>query len=238
MIIEILFSKLCNLFGDSKNIEYLKLSAPDARFVMTEITDEKPFFADNHVDMIYMGGMTEKGQIRVINYLRGYKSRIEELISENTVFLVTGNAFEVFTKSINNKTTGEKTDGLGIFEGLTTEIDLFDRYNGKDLGQVDGIDIVGFRSQFSGVYGDNSGEYFMKCDRGIGINKASVYEGVRRNNFMGTHMLGPILVLNPLFCEYVLRLAGAEEPSAAFRVEAMTAYEKRLSEFKDEKIKF
>lgn len=238
MIIEILFSKLCNLFGDSKNIEYLKLSKPDAQFKMTEITDDKPYFADNHVDMIYMGGMTEKGQVRVINYLRSYKERIEELISENVVFFVTGNAFEVFTKSIFNKTTGEKIDGLGIFEGLTTEIDLFNRYNGKDLGTVDGIEIVGFRSQFSRVYGDNKDECFMKCRRGIGINKDSVYEGVRRNNFMGTHMLGPILVLNPLFCEYLLRLAGDTEPKAAFREEAMMAYEKRLSEFKDEKIKF
>ncbi|MBQ7896102.1 MAG: hypothetical protein IJ364_06055 [Oscillospiraceae bacterium] len=237
MIIEILFSKYCNLFGDSKNIEYIKLSLPEAEYKMTEITDEKPYFAEHDVDMIYLGGMTEKGQKRVLDWLRPYKARIEELIAQNVVFLITGNAFEVFAKSIYNKTSKETIEGLGVFD-LKTEIDLFDRFHSKCTGMLEDIQIVGFRSQFSRVYGDNSKEYFLQCDRGFGINKDTVFEGVRRNNFMGTHLLGPILVLNPLFMEYIMKLLGVNAPKAAFREEAMAAYEQRLSEFNDEKIKF
>ena len=34
MIIEILCSQLCNLFGDSKNIQYLQQCLPEAEFVI------------------------------------------------------------------------------------------------------------------------------------------------------------------------------------------------------------
>ena len=73
--------------------------------------------------------------------------------------------------------------------------------------------------------------------RGDGINTDSKYEGMRKNNLMCTTCLGPILVLNPLFTEYIISLAGGTE-KAAFREEAMAAYEKRLAEFHNPKVKF
>ena len=110
--------------------------------------------------------------------------------------------------------------------------DLFRRYNGKFLGDVAGIPVVGFRSQFSYIYGDNSGCYFAENPRAIGINPQTKLEGMRRKNFIGTQVLGPILPLNPLFTEYLLKLAGCEA-QAAYRDAAMAAYEQRLKEFRD-----
>lgn len=237
MTIEVLYPKLCNLFGDSKNMPYFRRCLPDAEFVTTEITDEKPAFADRPVDMVYLGSMSEKAQLRVLKALLPYRDKIREMIESGVVFLATGNAWEVFTETIHNRTTGETAEGLDLFD-LTTEIDLFDRYNGKDLGTVDGITIAGFRSQFSMVYGDNSEGYFLACERGIGINRGSRLEGVRRNNFMGTHLLGPILPVNPPFTEYLMGLLGVTEPKAAFREEAMAAYEQRLREFRNPKLKY
>ena len=237
MTVEILFSKLCNQFGDSKNIDFLRLSLPQARFVMTEITDEKPFFADHDVDMLYMGGMSEAAQLRVIHFLKPHTARLEALIDAGTVFLATGNAFEVFTKKIENLTAKTTEDGLGLFD-LTTKIDLFARFNGKIMGEVDGVPIVGFKSQFSMVYGDNTGCCFFRAQRGIGINRGTDLEGVRRKNFIGTHILGPILVLNPLFTEYLMGLLGVEHPQCAFRTQAMAAFDRRYAEFKDKKIPF
>ncbi len=237
MTIEILFPKLCNLYGDSENIEFLKKSLPQAEFIETEITDPVPYFADHDVEMLYIGSMNRAAQKRVAAVLKPYKDRIERLIDGGTVFLATGNAFEVFTQSIENVTTGEKFDGLGLFD-LTTKIDLFDRFNGKILGKVDGIEIVGFKSQFSMVNGDNSKDAFFTAEKGIGINKDTKYEGVRRNNFIGTHILGPFLVLNPLFTEYLMGLLGVDNPRCAFREEAVRAYEQRLAEFKNANIPF
>ncbi|MDO4815271.1 MAG: hypothetical protein Q4A83_01540 [Bacillota bacterium] len=237
MKIEILFSRLCNLYGDSKNIDYLKLSLPEAEFIMTEITDSAPYFAENDVDMIYIGGMSEAAQKRVTEYLMPYKERIAELIDKDVVFLATGNAFEIFTSEIENLTSKERYDGLGIFPH-TTKIDLFKRYNGKVMGKIQDFTLVGFKSQFSMVYGDATDCCLFNAERGTGLNKETPCEGLRRNNFMGANILGPVLVLNPLFTEYIMGLLGVENPQCAFREQAMKAYEQRLKEFENKVVPF
>ena len=229
MKIEVLFSEVCNLSGDYQNVEYLRQTLPEAEFVFTALTQE-PDFVVNRPDMVYMGTMCEATQRRVIEKLMPHKDRIEALIEDGVVFLMTGNACEVFCGEINYVTEELRAHGLGLFN-LTAKTDLFRRYNGKFLGDVDGIPVVGFRSQFSFLYGDNSEGYFGKNQRSIGINPDTDLEGIRRKNFFGTNLQGPILPLNPLFCEHLIRLAGGEAP-AAHREAAMAAYEQRLSEFR------
>lgn len=235
MIIEILFDEICNLYGDPQNAEYLRSTLPDAEFIRTTL-DAKPYFADNRPDLILIGSMSDSMQEAVVSKLRAYKDRIIELINDNVVFLATGNACEVFCNSIENLTLETRFEGLSIFP-YDIKINWFDRYNGKVLGKFENMVITGFKSQFSMIYGDNSAEPFVKIDRGIGINKNSKLEGFRRHNFFGTHILGPILPLNPQFCEYIIALAG-ESATAAFKEEAMDAYNQRVKEFTDPNIKF
>ena len=52
MKIEILYPEVGNLFGDSQNVQYLRLSLPEAEFIETDLT-ARPAFADTDVDMIY-----------------------------------------------------------------------------------------------------------------------------------------------------------------------------------------
>lgn len=235
MIIEILFDEICNLYGDPQNAEYLKHTLPDATFIRTSL-DSKPYFAENRPDMILIGSMSDSMQESVISKLNIYKDRLIGLINDNVIFLATGNACEIFCNSIENVTLDTKIEGLRIFP-YDIKIDWFDRYNGKILGNFENIMITGFKSQFSMIYGDNTSEPFVQVERGIGINKASKLEGFRRNNFFGTHILGPILPLNPIFCEYLIFLTG-EKATAAFKDEAMAAYEQRIKEFSNPNIKF
>lgn len=235
MVIEILFSEVCNLYGDGQNVKYLQQTLPDATFQFTELNDE-PYFVNNTPDMIYIGSMSESIQRRVIEKLTSYKNRIHQLIDNGTPFLATGNAAEIFTKSISYVTEGITVDGLGIFD-LTVKTDLFNRYNGKVLGQFRDMTIVGFRSQFSFIYGDNKDNYFVECIRGDGINKESKLEGFRKNNLICTQILGPILPLNPLFCEYFIGLTG-NSVTAAHKEAAMAAYNQRVTEFQDKSVVF
>ena len=232
MTVEILFPEICSLFGDGQNVEYLKLALPEAEFIETPLTDT-PYFAENDPDLIYIGSMTEKNQRKVIEKLMPLKERLEALADKGTPILATGSACDIFAKHIDYVTENIETDALGLFD-LTVKTDLFKRYNGKVLGACNGLDIVGFRSQFSFLYGDNSQNAFMTCKRGIGINPESHLEGMRRNNLICTQLVGPILPLNPLFCEYFIGLAGVEV-QAPFREAAVAAYEQRLKEFKDPK---
>ena len=235
MKVEILFQEVCGLYGDSQNATYLEATLPDAEFIYTKLTDT-PFFATDKPDLLYIGCMSESTQRRVIEKLMPYKERLLELIEGGTPMLATGNACEIFAKEIHYVTEDIKVSGLGLFD-LTVKTDLFDRYNGMVLGQFQDMEIVGFRSQFSFLFGDNSDNYFVKCVRGDGINRNSKLEGMRKNNLICTQMLGPILPLNPLFCEYLIRLAGTDV-EAAYKSSAMEAYQQRLAEFHDPKVSF
>lgn len=228
--IEILFPEFCNLFADSQNMRYLKQCIPEATFIETSFNEE-PKFASEKVNLIYLGAMTEKMQEKVIAKLKKYKTKIEELIENNTIFLFTGNSLEIMGEYIENE-DGSKIEGLGIFE-VYAKRDMLHRHNSFFIGDFEGIKIVGFKSQFTMMYGKNEENYFAKVEKGIGINKESKYEGIRKNNFLGTYLLGPILILNPEFTKKLLNKMGIEKPSLAFENEVEEAYVQRLKEFKE-----
>ena len=235
MVVEILFPESCNLYGDGLNAAYLRQTLPEAEFVYTAITDE-PYFVKNTPDFIYLGGTSESIQRRIIAKLMPLKERILELVDNGVVFLATGNAGEIFARKITYVTEKLEADGLDIFD-LEVKTDWFKRYNGKVLGTLEGFKVVGFRTQFSFLYGDNSKDYFLECSRGVGINKESRLEGMRRNNLICTQMIGPILALNPQLCRYLLKLCGCDATPAHWDA-AMAAYEQRVKEFEDPATKF
>ena len=142
----------------------------------------------------------------------------------------------IFAKKIDYVTEETSIAGLGLFD-LQVQTNFFKRYNGKVLGKFNGFDVVGFRSQFSFLYGDNSNGFFLSCERGCGINKQSTLEGMRKNNLICTQLLGPVLPLNPLLCEYLIELTG-NKAEAAFRTAAMNAYHARLQEFRNPSVNF
>ena len=100
------------------------------------------------------------------------------------------------------------------------------------LCEFEGMELVGFKAEFSQLYGDNSGFGFAKVLYGTGINSASTVEGVRINNFFSTAIVGPFLMMNPPFVKYLLRLLGAESAELKYEDVIMAAYESRLSDIK------
>ena len=227
--IEILFPEFCNLYGDISNMKYLQKCIPEANFIETNFGEE-PAFVKNDVDLIYMGPMTEKMQEKVIEKLKPYKQRIEELIEKNTVFLITGNAIEIFGKYIENEDES-KIEALGIFD-IYAKRNMMKRHNSNFIGKYEDIEIVGFKSQFTQSYGNNEENYFSKVEKGIGLNPESILEGIQKNNFIATYLIGPILILNPEFTKKILQKMGIEEPKVAFEQDVKNAYEQRLKELK------
>ncbi|MBO4322003.1 MAG: hypothetical protein J5919_03305 [Clostridia bacterium] len=233
MKVEVLFGEVCNQFGDPRNAEYLKLACPEAEFIFTPL-DGTPRFVTERPDMILIGSMSERIQRAVIKKIGPFAQRIDELIASGTVFLATGNACEVFCRKIEYVTEKITVEGLGLFD-YSVVTDWFARVNGKVIGDASGYTLTGFRSQFSTIMGDNSSEYFLRVERGFGLDKNSRFEGFRRVNFIGTQLLGPILPLNPDFCAYLVSLAGGGpvDREASFYAEAKEAYDRRVAEFRD-----
>jgi CobQ-like glutamine amidotransferase family enzyme len=304
-IVEILYPELCNLFGDVGNIKYLQQCLElehrnDIAFMQTSFTQD-PLFLTRDVNLIYMGAMTERTQEKIVAKWskEPYRSRLAELIENGTVFLFTGNAFEIMGSYIKDEDTtkkaaskppaspapyqvpesltSEKVEALGddmrvpkqepdtskfgclellpfyvtrnmlkrwsglVLAEFSAKSDDFDDES-ENKGVFENIDIVGFRAQFTkchlfgnekvGLFGVSVGDGMKDTAKG----EAKI-EGVRVKNFFGTYLLGPLLVSNPQFTEYLLTLAGFDDIELPFAEELYEAYERRLIEFSQPKIR-
>ncbi len=228
MKIEILYPEFCNLFGDSANMSYLEKTLPHAEFIRTPLNSTPQFLTDD-INLVYMGPMTENTQEKIIERLLPYKDIIKSKIDNGMVFFFTGNALEILGNYIENE-DGSKIPALEIFD-LYAKRDLFHRHNSGCLVELEDMKIMGFKSQFTMCYPKNDDQGLFKVVKGMGMNMDTKIEGIRVNNFFGTYLIGPLLVLNPCFTEYLLKIMGIENPTLAFRAEALDAYNKRLEDF-------
>ncbi len=228
MKIEVLYPELCNLYGDLANAKYLARSC-GAELVNTALADQ-PRFLTEDVSMVYMGGTTERGQVIVRDAFAPYLEGLKERTEAGGLTLITGNAMEIFGEYIEDE-DGSREAMLNLFP-LYADRHFMNRYNSLYLGRLEAedISIVGFKSQFGHSYGVNVEPLFQTV-RGAGINPAEKAEGVRRNNLMATYLIGPLVLLNPPFAKYLLRLMGVEEPVLAFEEAAMDVYAHRLEQF-------
>lgn len=234
-IIEYLYPEVSNLYGDPFNVKYLAESIKENGCEVELIRDElnrAPFFANSKPDFVYMGPMTEHSQELVIDRLMPHTERIKQLISEGVVFLITGNALEIFADRIENE-DGTAIKALGLYP-FVAKRRMFNRYNSLFLGEFEGIKIVANKSQFSHCYGDSTKKPFIKVLRGDGIAPGEQFEGIKDNNFMATYLLGPLLVLNPMFTRKILEFLGIDNARVSYEEESVKAYEIRLKEFENE----
>ena len=233
MKVEVLFPEICSLYGELGNIRYLQQSCPDLEIIETDLKS-RPAFLDQNVALVYMGSATEEGLALAAEALRPFKSELAACIDAGQRFLITGNAMDIFGKSITSD-DGFSMEGLGLFD-MEVRYQMLKRASSFFLGSCDGMEIVGFKSLFGYCYGAGLDEPFLQCLRGVGREPGAPVEGFRRKNFMATHLIGPLLVLNPPFSRRLLQEMGVEEVSLAYEDVAMAAYEKRLEEFRNESI--
>ena len=237
MIVEVLYPEFGNLFGDMANMRYLQACAPDIEFVYTDIRST-PRFVNERVDMLYLGSMPERKQVMAMEQLKPHVQRLKELIEDGVVVLATGNAMELFGQYISDlgDNCGNKTEMLGLFPFHADRKIQEIRHNSMFLGDFDGIAMVGCRSQFSFCRGEFT-HPFIQVRGGCGNSPEDKTEGIHYKNLFATYLLGPLLVLNPQFTKYLLRLLGHDD-TLAFEQQAMEAYQLRLSQLEDPNANF
>ena len=228
MKIEILFPEFCNLFGDAYNMVYLQKTLPEAEFIRTAIGDDVRF-TEEKIDLVYMGPMSERVQELIIKKFKPIREKIMKAVESGTVFLFTGNALEIFGDYIENE-DGSRVEALGIYR-LWAKRDMMHRHNSAFEGTFEGETVMGFKTQFTMAYTPDDSLALFKKTRGVGLNQKADFEGIRFHNFFGTYLVAPILVANPPFTKYLLKLMGAENTELAFEAETVAAYEQRKKDF-------
>ena len=230
MKIEVLFPEIGNLCGDLMNVRYLQQCCSEIEIVETDLKS-RPRFLDEDIALVYLGSLTERGLELVVDALTPVKEELLAKLSAGQRMLVTGNAVDALSLSAESD-EGWHLDGLGILPAHA-RYKMMQRHNSFYLGTFEDMEIVGFKSLFGHSYDAPETDALFTTRRGVGRNEATALEGWRIGNLMATYLTGPLLVLNPPFCKWLLRELGCDD-TLAFEEAAFAAYEQRLAEFRDE----
>ncbi len=197
-----LYYDLMNLYGESGNVKALKRFI-EKQGVLAEIhfltIGDKIDF--EKYDFYYIGEGSEENQKIVLEDLINYKEDIKKAVENGKMFLATGNAMELFGKKIKCQ-NGSSVNTLGIFDYQAREenrrlvSDLF--YEFDELSEDKGRNIVGFKN----------------CSCNIIHNDERMFkfsDNFRHNNFFGMNFVGPVLIRNPYFTNYMLEILFKEK---------------------------
>lgn len=200
LVIAYLYYDLLNLYGENGNIKILKKQLEElgitAKVKFLSIEDSLNF---DDYDLVYIGAGTENNQVLALKHLIKYKKDIKSNIEKGKIFIVTGNAIELFGKTIEES---KKTKALNIFS-YETKHEIFsmaDEALFKD--NRNGNLFIGFQNQI-GTIKNNTTPWFSVL-KGIGSYPNSLEEGIQYKNFYGTYLIGPVLVRNPHFLEEII----------------------------------
>ncbi len=197
-----LYYDLMNYYGEQGNVLALKTAIEYAGFKVNiktlSVDDEIDF---EKYDIFYMGMGTKRNQEIVRKDILKYKDKIENVIDKK-MFIMTGNSYELFGKKIDDK----KCLGVFNFESRTT-----DRIVGEQVLKCDIIKetIIGFQNRFSS--NNIKDDFLFEVIKGTGNDLESKVEGIHKNNFFGTYLLGPILIRNPYFKDALLKYIGIDK---------------------------
>ena len=194
-----LYYDLLNLYGEYGNVVVLKKHLEDQGINVTiekKTINEDINFDD--YDFIYCGSGNESNELFVLEDLLKRKESLIKAIDNDKVFLFTGCAMELLGKNIDDK---KALDIIPISSKLTNK-----RYTGDVVVCNEEIgELVGFINKCSIIEEnkeDSLFEYAFKQKEIVDND----YEGYRYKNVFGTHIIGPILVKNPNFMKYIIKL--------------------------------
>lgn len=202
IVIGHLFYDLLNLYGESGNILAIKNALEnkniEVEIKQISINDELNL---EELDYIYIGSGTENNQLIALDYLKKYKNEITEAINNNKLFLVTGNSIELFGKEIVFD-DDLKIEAIGAFDYYTVRtknrIVSECSFNFNEINSK----IIGFTNH-QGLTKNIKNPLFVKYKDDT--NEILVEDGIHENNFFGTYVIGPLLVRNPEFLEYIIK---------------------------------
>ncbi len=200
-----LYSDFMNLYGEYGNIRLLTKTLEDKG---QEVSLESKTITDKDIDFtaydfIYCGAGTESKRTFALNHLMKFRESLKEAFDSDKVMLFTGNSWEMLGKSITTA-EGKVLEGLKLFD-FTVKEQNARRLTGDIKAKADFLDteLIGFINKCSEVEGVASPLFTLTMKP---ESFASDTEGIREKNLFGTQIVGPVLVKNPTFCEYMAEL--------------------------------
>lgn len=193
MKIGYLYYDLLNLFGENANFRMITKCLDDmnieySSFLISGADHIK--FSD--FDFIYIGFGTERNIEIAFNKLKKYRDDIKEYIESGKILLATGNSIELFSK-----------DYLDILDyNVNFSKKRFLKEPILEFGEIN-KPLIGIFNQINTITNAN----LFKVAR----DYIHEYEGFKYKNFYGTYLIGPILVRNPEFLKFIIKILTNQE---------------------------
>lgn len=203
------YPDILNLHGDRGNLQAIErigeLLDIDVNITKIENFEDKIDF--EKTDILFFN----PGEMRVceyiINALESQKKDLKKYIESNKVIMAIGTTGSIFSKRIIRINKGELV-GLGFLDMTCTERDSI---VGDDLIvklKDSDIELNGSQIQIMDTFLNDEEIRFADVIYGYGNNGYDKkQEGARYKNLIFTNVLGPVLVKNPWFCEYIIKEA-------------------------------
>lgn len=197
-----LYYDLMNLYGENGNVLCLKkyLENQNIKVEIKYLTkDDKINFED--YDIFYIGSGNDENFMITLNDLKKYKKEIKNAI-KSKFFIATGNALNLFGKKYFTK--NNEIELLNILDYSVKENKK--RLVGEQLYKCNLIEneIIGFENRSTYLM-NNKENHLFESIKGFGNKKNEKNEGILKNNFFGTYLLGPLLIRNPYFTSYIVK---------------------------------
>lgn len=198
-----MYPDILNLHGERANAKALELIAKKMgiKINIDRIDDiEKEIDFNKYDILLFNSGQLKEIEI-ISNSLRKQKKSLDDYIKENKIILLTGTTGALFSNNVY-RIGGYSFQGLNI---LDMDVNERDSVIGDDLYFLaDKMKIIGSQIQMIDI-NLRKVKPFGKIKYGYG-NNGTMIEGARYKNVIFTNCLGPVLVKNPWFTEYLIKL--------------------------------
>lgn len=200
-----LYYDIMNLYGENGNIRMIErvLKEKGAEVIADRKTITNRDIDFTKYDFIYCGAGTELSRNACLEHLRGFAQSLKEAFENDTVMLFTGNSYEMLGSKLHTA-QGEDVEGLGLF-GFTVQEQKKNRYSGdvKLTSKLSEKTFIGYINKCSKVEGIKTPLFEVEVMAGSLQCSA---DGIQEKNFFGTQVIGPVMVKNPDFAEYIAKL--------------------------------
>ncbi|MDY3030347.1 MAG: glutamine amidotransferase [Clostridia bacterium] len=201
-----LFPDLLNLYGDKGNIECMRrrLTWRDIECEVVGFTSEDKSFDLSDVDIVFLGGGSDREQKIVCKSLLEHKSELKDFVENGGSLVAVCGGYQLLGKYY--KLTDETIEGLDILDIYT------EQGKGRLISNIvleadflpEGANkIVGFENHGGRTY-INGHKPLGKVLFGNGNADKAGFEGVVYKNVVATYLHGPLFPKNPSLCDFVL----------------------------------
>ena len=204
-----LYYDLLNLYGENANTRCIKrcleLNNIKVNVDLKSINDKIDF---DKYDLVYIGSGSEEDLLLAQEDINKRYDELKKYIEDDKFLILTGNAIDLFGEYIE---TDKKIKSLGIFKYHTKFISesTFDNAStDRIVGEVKAKtklikeEIIGFQNRCDINY--NIKTPLFKIDNKFSNNLETQDEGFNYKNVYATHIIGPLLIRNPHFTDFIL----------------------------------